>query len=107
MLKEFAERLAEGKDFSEFVGREIGSGSEWSGTFPTDLDDTDHFSIGNNGGADNLLDGFTWLTGDLRSFKYGGMPCGGKVVVDLWTAVSSGASRKRGVARQGNEADPL
>ena len=55
-LKEFSERIAEGKNFSEVLGSEIRAGNLGVGALAADLYDAYDLIAGENGGADDFLD---------------------------------------------------
>ncbi len=57
-LKEFSERIAEGKNFSEVLGGEIRAGNLGVGALAANLYDANDSVAGENRGADDFLDEF-------------------------------------------------
>src|SRR5712664_2991487 len=99
-LQQFAERFAQREDLSKIVGGKIGAGASRTGTLSADLNDADDFSFGENGRAEDFLDGFR---SEFHDFKDRRMPCHGEIVVDFGPAIARGSGGEGGITGEGNE----
>ena len=98
VLEEFSERFADGEDFSEIVGGEIGAGGMHIGSSAANLDYADNASVRKNGGADNFLNGVHGLTADVHAFEDAGVAHTGESVVNFGAAFARGFRGQRGGA---------
>ena len=103
--QQFPERLAQREDFSEVVGSEIWTSARCGSAFSADLNDSNHFSFGENGRTQDFLNGFCHFGSNFYVFKHRRVPCHGEIVVDFGPAIASGSSGEGRIAGQGNEPD--
>src|ERR1700720_2924253 len=108
VLQQFSEWFAQCQQLAEICWGEIGSSCGCAGTFPTDLNDSDHFAAGKNWRAHNFLNS---LTGRARrglyTLEHGGVTRVRKAIVDFRPALSGGARGQCRIARERNEAHIL
>src|SRR5258706_7203586 len=104
-LKEFSERIAEGKNFSEVLGGEIRAGNLGVGALPANLYDANDSVARENRGADDFLDEFGVFGRQFDAFENSGMFYGGGIVDDFGPALPSGARGERRFAGKRDEAD--
>jgi hypothetical protein len=106
MLQQFSERFAESKNFSEIRSAEIRACAPSIWSLAADLNHTDHFFARKNRRADNFLNRFACIDPTrFHTFKNRCVAGRGEIVVNFGAAFSNRSSRKRGIARQRNEAD--
>ena len=98
VLEKFAEGLAQGDHFSEILRGEVRSRKRCVRALTADLNDADHFAIGEKGCADNFLDRFPGFSADFGAFKHRGVARAREIIVDLRPALPRRAGRQRRVA---------
>jgi hypothetical protein len=104
-LQKLAERLTQRLEFGEIVGKEIGTRAGGIGTLAADLNDAEHFSVGDDGCAHDFLNGFGRVAGKFHAFEDGSVAGDGEIILDVGAIVSRCTSGERGVAGERNKAD--
>src|SRR3981189_1881 len=104
-LKEFSERIAEGKNFSEVLGGEIRAGNLGVGALAANLYDANDSVAGENRGADDFLDEFGVFGRQFDPLENSGMFHGGEIVDDFGPTLPGGAGGERRFAGKRDEAD--
>ena len=90
MLEKFCKRFADSQHGSEVVGGEIRAGTVRISSATADLNDADDARVGENGSADNFLDGFSDCASDFHTFKNAGVANSGKRVVNFGATLARG-----------------
>ena len=90
-LKEFSQRIAEGKNFSEVLGGEIRAGNLGVGALAANLYDANDSVAEKNRGADDFLDEFGVFGCQFDAFENTGMFNGAEIVDNFGPALPGGA----------------
>src|SRR5258708_16486110 len=98
MMEQLAERIAEGQDFSEILGREVRASVGRSRAFPADLNNTNDLVIQQNGRTDHFLNRFGSLLGDFYAFKHGPMPPPREILLHLTPPIARAAPPEVAIA---------